>query len=101
MMMAKKTDHQAFVTYELEQGNPLDGAPEVLGVKGVVLRGKIASWKVGNFEPEPGKKVYGIEIIYESAHGSEVIEVPANAAKVELHVGSLPQRFEEALQRAG
>ncbi|MEW6055022.1 MAG: hypothetical protein AB1540_00270 [Bdellovibrionota bacterium] len=95
-----------FITYELEQTG--DGlreteTPPVLAYKEFTVPGEVLSWKVGEFENPSGSNSYGVKVSYLNAEGEpemQVIPVPASSRNVEVHRDKLPEKFEQAINRA-
>jgi hypothetical protein len=97
-------NHQAFVLYDVEQIDPKAGLRTglIARAKRVSVNGEILGWRVGEFQTDLGKSIYGIRIRYLDSllmiRGSQYIEVPNNAQNVRLVMGDLPERYEEALK---
>jgi hypothetical protein len=95
---------RAYVLYDLQQGAVGASTDQlVAGAKKVSVAGQILGWKVGEFEIDPGKKIYGIKIRYLDSllmtPGTQYVEVPAHAQNVHLHQGEeVPRRYEDALK---
>lgn len=86
-----------YVTYDLEQKTRGDGQALYPKVKRVYIAGEVQDWKVGQFEKRSGRKVSGVEIVYEQSRagyrrqgytakrGDTTYEVPPTSVQSSSH----------------
>lgn len=92
-----------FVTYDLPQLNSTERSLVIRGAKHVKLAGQLLRWEVGEFDAGAGAKSSGVRIEYVdpvTGPAVEIVEVPGHAINIDVHVGSLPEEYEEALKTA-
>lgn len=111
-----------YVTYELGVQNEGDGFA-FPGLRCVPMKGSLRNWSVGEFEVGDGQKIFGVRITYTKfpegqpkaqpegqsesqntpllrAISQEIVEIPANALNVQVHIGKLPSLYEDAFDAA-
>jgi len=119
---------EMYVAYDLPQKTRGETQALYPKVKRVYIAGSVKGWQVGTFAKRTGKTVHGVKIEYEQSRAnyhrkgytatrgsaqyeiapaqvrgttsifSKIVEVPENAQHVQLHTGSLPAKYEAALQ---
>lgn len=119
---------EMYITYDLWQQTRGENRALYPKVKRVYVAGDVKNWQVGKFEKRTGRKVYGVKIDYEQSrnayarrgytatrgsthyqvapakvgksktHFSKIVEVPEDAENVKFHKGTLPRKYQEALQ---
>ena len=120
--------HEMYVTYDLPQQTRGEGQALYPKVQRVYIAGDVVDWQPGTFEKRTGKKVHGVKVDYHQSRGgyhregytarrgsttyhvpptdvkptmqrfSQVVEVPQKAENIQFHVGTLPKRYQEAVQ---
>jgi hypothetical protein len=91
-----------YVTYDLPQdaGDP-GGVPQA---RSMTLQGHLVRYEIGEFKSQSGKMVTGVHVTViledEEDVEKELIEIPANARNVQVHVDRLPERYREHLKQA-
>ncbi|MGM0541524.1 MAG: hypothetical protein ACQEQR_03670 [Pseudomonadota bacterium] len=63
----KGNAHEMYVTYDLEQETRGDKTATYPKVKRVYIAGDVTDWKIGTFDKQSGKKVFGVKIDYEQS----------------------------------
>ena len=119
--------HEMYITYDLEQ-RTRGGHAIYPKVKRVYIAGDVDDWQVGDFARKTGREVHGVKVNYHQSRDgyhregytarrgsttyqvppadikptmqrfSQVVEVPQKAENMQFHVGTLPKRYQEAVQ---
>jgi hypothetical protein len=119
---------EMYVTYDLSQETRGGGHALYPKVQRVYIAGQVKDWRVGTFPRRSGKEVHGVKIDYQQsragyqrqgytaargsthyqvpaakvgggvAHFSKIVEVPENAQNVKFRSGTLPGKYQHALQ---
>lgn len=88
-----------YVTYDLPAESGVARGAKALTVLGYVVRHEIREFRKGQ-----GRSVNGVRLTISSEDADdlvrEMIEVPAGARNVELHLDTLPEKYRAALKRA-
>lgn len=97
--MLKQT---VYVTYDLPQGT--ESASVARGAKRISVEGRVVRSQVGEFKMASGQKVPGVRlsIVNDEEENLEkhLVEIPANAQNVQVHLDTIPDRYRSALDSA-
>ena len=106
-----------------EEKSPRQKLAVIHGARKLSIPGRLMKWEIGEHESSSGKKVYGVKVAYTGERSSEhpedpglpqhlqsatqtseerteIIEVPAHAENVQIHVDEIPELYRPSLQEA-
>jgi hypothetical protein len=91
-----------YVTYDLPQASA--EAARVPGAKKVTIEGRVVRHEVGEFRTPAGTIVPGVRLVVvnedEEDLEKRLVQVPANAQNVQVHLDQLPAAYQGALDSA-
>jgi hypothetical protein len=90
-----------YVTYDIEETGGSRNAVLSRVAKKVSIRGRVLSWKVGEFKIRGIKEVYGLNIRNRSndddSEKEKIVDTSKYAQNVQVFVGQLPASYQEVL----
>jgi hypothetical protein len=107
---------KVFVTYDLEESGRIEPHETYRGAHELPVEAEtVLKWEVGEFKRAWGRDVYGVRIVFRPTRNAflrliplssgkeiseEVVEIPANAQNVNVHVGQVPREYRNGLSSA-